>query len=152
MNRDTLNWWFTLLANVGVLGGLVFVGFEVRQNTSQLRAESSHSITASVNEMNAGIYSDSTLAELLLRGEQDLESLSAIERVRFEAFQYSRLNVAEYIQDLENEGVTDLNFRFVDFVVRDFTSKPGLQAFISEIEDKYVGSDELLARLTGHSD
>jgi len=130
----------------------VFVGYEVRQNTSQLRAEASHSITASVNEMNAGIYADSNLAELLLRGEQDLETLSEIERFRFKAFQLSRLNVAEYIQDLENEGVTDLNFKFVDFVVREFTSKPGLRAFISEFEDTYVGSDELLARLTGRSD
>ena len=149
MDRDTLNWWLTLVANLGVLGGLVFVGFEVRQNTSQLRAEASHSITASVNEMNAGIYADSTLADLLLRGAQDLEALSAIERVRFDAFQFSRLNVAEYIQDLENEGISDLNFRFVDFVVRDFRTEPGLRAFIREIEDKYVGSEELLARLTG---
>ena len=38
MDRDRLNWWLTILANVGMLGGIVFVGFEIRQNTSQLRA------------------------------------------------------------------------------------------------------------------
>ena len=72
MDRDRLNWWLTILANVGMLGGLVFVGFEIRQNTSQLRAEASSSITASVNELNAGLYGDSDLAELVFRGEADL--------------------------------------------------------------------------------
>ncbi len=149
MDRERLNSWLTLLANLGVLAGLVFVGFEIRQNTSQLRTDALHSITASVNEMNAGIYADSTLADLVLRGEQDLDALDAIERVRFDAFQFSRLNVAEYIQDLETEGVSDLNFRYVDFIVREFRTKPGLQAFIRAYEDTYVGSDELLSRLTG---
>ena len=147
MDRDTQNWWLTLLANLGVLAGLVFVGLEIRQNTSQLRADASYSITASVNEMNAGIYGDPTLADLVLRGEQDLSVLNPIERLRFNAFQFSRLNVAEYIRDLENEGVSDFNFRFVDSVVRQFRTKPGLQAFIREIEDTYVGSEEMLLRL-----
>ncbi len=30
MDRDRLNWWLTILANLGMLGGLVFVGFEIR--------------------------------------------------------------------------------------------------------------------------
>lgn len=51
MSRESWNWWLTLLANVGVLGGLVFVGLEIRQNTSQLRTEASYSITESVNEL-----------------------------------------------------------------------------------------------------
>ena len=62
---------------------------------------------------------------------------------------FSRLNVAEYVQDLESEGVSDLNFQFVEHVVRQFRTKPGLQAFIREYEDTYVGSDELLERLGG---
>ena len=149
MDRKKLNWWLSLLGNLGVLGGLVFVGFEIRQNTSQLRAEASHSITASVNEMNAGIYSDSTLADLILRGEQNLEALNATERYRFSAFQLSRLNVAEYILDLEAEGVSNLNFRFVEYIVKEFRTKPGLQSFIRERADSYVGSRELLAQLIG---
>jgi hypothetical protein len=147
MDRKRLDWWLSLLGNLGVLGGLAFVGFEIRQNTSQLRAEASYAITASVNEQNAGVYGDSTLAELLIRGELNLDTLSSIERRRFDAFQFSRLNVAEYIQDLEDEGVTNFNFRFRDFVIREFQTKPGLRAFIRERANTYVGSKELLARL-----
>ena len=149
MNRKDLNWWLSILANVGVLAGLVFVGYEVQQNTSQLRSEGSRSITEMVNDLNVGPYSDPHLAEVLLKGSEDRESLNAVEQSQFDRYQFSRLNIAEYILDLEREGVSDLNFRYVDFVVRDFNERPGLQAFIREYEDVYVGSQELLARLLG---
>ena len=147
MNRESLNWWLSILANVGVLGGLVFVGYEVQQNTSQLRSEGSRSITEMVNDLNVGPYTDPRLAEILLKGSENRESLNDVERRQFDGYQFSRLNIAEYILDLEHEGVSDLNFRYVDFVVRDFNERPGLQAFIREYEDVYAGSQELLARL-----
>jgi hypothetical protein len=131
------------------LGGLIFVGFEIRQNTSQLRLDASHALTASVNEVNVGMYGDPEVAELIFRGEQDRGALNELERFRFDMYEFSRLNIAEYIQDLESEGVAELNFRYAEFIVREFQTKPGLQAFIREYEDLYVGSDELLQRLLG---
>jgi hypothetical protein len=149
MNRDRLNWWLTLLANLGVLGGLVFVGLELNQNSRQLRADASYSITTSVNEVNAHLFGDAGLAELVFRGERDLGSLTPVDRMRFDLFEFARLNIAEYVQDLESEGVSDLNFRYVEWIISEFRTKPGLRAFIREYEDRYVGSDELLARLLG---
>ena len=151
MNRENLNLWFSFITNIAVLVGLIFVGYEIRQNTAQLRAESSQSITESVNALNAGLYSDGELADLLIRGTENLESLNSVERSRFGAFQFSRLNIAEYVLDLEREGVSDLNFRYVEWIVRDFNEKPGLRTFIREHEGGYVGSKELLARLLGDS-
>ena len=147
MNRENLNWWMSLTTNIAVLFGLLFVGYEIRQNSAQLRAESSWSITESVNALNIGIYSNPEFAEVLLRGTQDLASLSAVERSQFDMFQFSRLNIAEYVLDIEREGVSDLNFRYVDWIVREFNEQPGLRAFIREYEEAYVGSDELLTRL-----
>ena len=151
MNRKNVNWWLSVVANLGVIGGLIFVGYEVRQNTVQLRAESSRSITESVNALNGGVYSDPALADLLLRGTQGLAVLDAVEREQFDSFQFARLNIAEYVLDLEREGVSDLNFRYVEWIVREFNTKPGLRTFIREHEDTYVGSDELLARLLDDS-
>ena len=151
MNRENLNRWLSIVANLGVIGGLIFVGYEVRQNTVQLRAESSRSITETVNALNGGVYSDPELAEVLLRGTEDLAALNAVERYQFDAFQFSRLNIAEYVLDLERVGVSDLNFRYVEFTVRDFNTKPGLRGFIREYQETYVGSDELLARLLDDS-
>jgi len=151
MKSRSLNWWLSLIANLGVLGGLVFVGYEIRQNSAQLRAESSWSITESVNALNVGVYSDPRYAEIQLRGLQDLGALSPVERSQFDAFQFARLNIAEYVLDLEREGVSDLNFRYVEWIVREFNTKPGLRAFIREHEETYVGSPVLLARLLDDS-
>lgn len=152
MNRKNLNWWLSVVANLGVIGGLVFVGYEVRQNTVQLRAESSHSITESVNALNDGVYSNPALADILIRGSQDLSALNALEREQFDAFQFARLNIAEYVLDLEREGISDLNFRYVEWIVREFNTKPGLREFIREHEKTYVGSSDLLDRLLNDSD
>ena len=149
MNREHLNWRLSVITNVGVLIGLVFVGYEIRQNTVQLRAESSLSITETVNALNAGMYSDPELAEILIRGTEDLGALNSVERSRFDSYQFARLNIAQYALDLEREGVTDLNFRYVEWIVRRFNEKPGLRAFIREHENTYVGSKELLDRLLG---
>jgi hypothetical protein len=151
MNREDINWWLSSITKIGVLFGLVFVGYEVSQNTVQLRADSSQAITESVNALNAGMYSDPELTEILIRGTEDLGALDSVERARFDAYQFARLNIAEYALDLEREGVSDLNFRYVEWTVRQFNEKPGLRAFIREHQDTYVGSEELLARLLGDS-
>jgi hypothetical protein len=39
MNLDKLNIWLALIANLGVIAGLVFVGLEVRQNTLAMERE-----------------------------------------------------------------------------------------------------------------
>lgn len=111
MNRETLNWWFTISANVGVLAGLVFVGLEIRQNTKQLEADASYSVTQMVNDQNAGVYQSPELTELLLRGEQDLEALNPVEMEMFAAFQYSRLNTAEHMEDLRKRGLASFHTR-----------------------------------------
>jgi len=147
MNREALNWWLTLFANLGVLGGLIFVGLEIRQNTSQLRTEGARALTEMVNAINAGVYSDPGLADIVIRGEVDLGSLSPVERQRFDRFQFSRLNTAEYVLDLEAEGVSGLNFDYVQVVVDIFNRSPGLREFIRENEEQYNGSQELLDRL-----
>ena len=142
--------WKTIAELTGiaaVVASLVFVGYEIRQNTSQLRTDGARSVTEMVNHLNAGIFSDATLTEIVEKGTQSFEALEEIERAQFESYQFARLNVADYIMDLEQEGVSGLNFRYVDYVVRDFNSNPGLQAFIQAHAETYVGSPVLLSRL-----
>ena len=142
--------WKTIAELIGitaVVASLVFVGYEIRQNTSQLRTDGARSVTEMVNHLNAGIFSDATLTEIVEKGVRNFESLDEIERAQFESYQFARLNIADYIMDLEHEGVSDLNFRYVDYIVRDFNQRPGLQAFIRAHARTYVGSPVLLSRL-----
>lgn len=38
MDFDTLNKWLTLVANIAILGGLVFLALEIQQNTNAVRS------------------------------------------------------------------------------------------------------------------
>jgi hypothetical protein len=142
-----INKWITLIANLGVVGGLVFVGFEVQQNTTQIRAEASYSINESLSNLNSAIYNDSVFADIVVRGEERLSSLSPTEQRQFNAYQYDRINLAIYVLDLEDDGLAQLHFPYVDRLAQDFSRSPGLQEFLVLVEDEWVGHPELYERL-----
>jgi len=137
----------SVLANVAVFGGLVFLGYETHQNTIQLRAAASYSLTEGLSSLNSGIYNDAGLADILVRGEQDLSSLTPPELARFGAFQFDRINLAIHFQVLEGMGVTDVQFPVVEFLVQEFHTKPGLQSWIRSVRDVWVGAPELYQAL-----
>ena len=147
MGSEKLNWWLTLVANLGVIGGLISLGCQTRQNTSQMRAEAAYSINESLETLNADQYHDPALVEILLRGGEDIGSLNPVEREQFVSYQFARLNLAGYVLTLEKEGISDVHIGYVEWTVREFRSKPGLREWISSIEEIWVGSDELYARL-----
>ena len=131
-----------LLANIGVLGGILFLAYEIRQNTSQMRTEASHSITEMVYLLNSDVYSDPNLTDLIIRGNQDFNNLSANEQKRYGAFQFANLNLAQYILLLEEEGLSDVQFPFVEFTVSDIRRNSGARDWLKSVEDIWVGSEE----------
>ena len=145
---DRFNQWLTLMTNLGVIAGLVFLGLEVRQNSSQMRTEASYTMNESINFLNSGLYSDPTLSSIVRRGEQNFSSLDDDEKYRFVAFELSRLNLAEYILDLEGEGVSDIHIKYVDYIVREFQERPGLAEFIDSFDGPYIGSEDLWRRIS----
>jgi hypothetical protein len=149
MKPKKLNAWLTLVANFGVIAGLIFLGYEIRQNTTQLRAEALYSINEAISTLNAGIYNDAVLADIKVRGEADFSSLNQIEREQFSMYQFDRINLAELYLSLKDEGLTDIHFPFDQFLIRDFRSKPGLQQFLKYVDEDWEGSrylyDQLLA-------
>ena len=147
MKLTEINPWLTLVANVGVVGGLVFLAFEVQQSTTQLRADSSYSVNEALSMLNAAVYNDPILADILERGEKDLFSLDATERRQFISYQFDRINLAIHIQALEKDGLTEIHFPYVDFLVQQFRSNPGLQEFLVLVEEEWKGAQDLYDRL-----
>ena len=139
-----------LVAHFGVIAGLVFLGYEFRQNTTQLRAEASYSINEALSMLNAGVYNDSVFADIMVRGEADFYSLNQTERAQFIAFQFDRINLMIHYLKMEKEGLTGIHFPYDEFLVNEFHSKPGLQEFLLFVEDTWVGApdvyDALLAK------
>ena len=143
MKLDKLNAWLTLIANFGVIAGLIFLAYEIRQNTTQLRAEASYSISEALSLQNAGIYGDPVFADIKIRGETDFHSLNQVEREQFVAYQFDRINLAIHYSVLRDEGLTDVHFPYDQFLIREFRSKPGLQQFLRYIDEDWEGSRDL---------
>ena len=150
MRKFDLNKSISIFANVGVIVGLIFLGYEVRQNTAQMRADAGYSINESVDALNSSIYQDSDFAALLLRGEQSFGELDEVAQARIATFFFSELNLADYILKLESEGMSDLHFDYVGFKVKQFWEMPGRREFVEQyvMPSNYFGSDELYRRLT----
>jgi hypothetical protein len=52
MNSSKVNDWLTLIANVAVAGGIVFLTIEIHQNNELLRSESRQTLGA--NDVTSG--------------------------------------------------------------------------------------------------
>jgi len=67
MNADNLNRWLTLVANLAVVAGIIFLALELRQNTiMQERQMEFDRITS----MNAPYYSSPELARALIKTKE----------------------------------------------------------------------------------
>jgi hypothetical protein len=64
MKLEKINPWLTLLANVGVIAGIVFLAFEIRQNTTSLKASAIQASTEVARENIMALVEDPSLIEL----------------------------------------------------------------------------------------
>ena len=65
---DTLNSWLTLMANVGVLVGIVFLALEIQQNTEMMRAQTRDSITEKQMMLSEWIGTNEYAAKIMAEG------------------------------------------------------------------------------------
>lgn len=87
MHIERINPWLTLLANIGVLAGLVVLIIEVRQNTSELQNEIDVAIWNMSSEQAGLVVQDAEFAKLLARAEvENWSEFSRDERYRLTVF------------------------------------------------------------------
>jgi hypothetical protein len=89
---DNINRWLTLLANIGVIAGIIFLAIEIRQNTRSAQASSYEQLTGRVidivegnvdrPELVTGEVSRDLFLELSEREQQQLR-LRMIGRIRY---------------------------------------------------------------------
>jgi len=150
MKKIDLGQAITILANVGVVAGIVFLVYEIRQNTAQMRADAGYSINEAVDSLNRSVYEDREFAELLLQAQESFSEMDRVDQARIASYFFSELNLADYISKLESEGMSDLHFDYVEFKVNQFRSMPGRREFVDQYvaPSDYFGSEELYRRLT----
>jgi hypothetical protein len=153
MKKIEISQLIGIFANVGVIAGLVILAYEIRQNTSQIRAEASYSINQSVELLNQAVFQDEAFADLLIRGEQSFQNLTPTEQRRLTAYFFAEINLADYIIGLKEAGLADLHFDYVEFKIGQFNSVAGRKEFVdsvlTETGPDNFGSQELYQRLVG---
>ena len=85
---ETINWEAVqavseALGLIVVVGSLVFVGFQIRQNAQATRAASMNTIMDSWGDMYMRVSESDKLAEIVWNGTQDPNAVSGVERFRF---------------------------------------------------------------------
>ncbi len=90
MNIDNANKWLTLLANFGVVAGIIFLGIEVQQNQVILedtyrlnRVEARMADVDTFNDLRGQWVQDEELTRIWVEGRAG-KKLSVIENARFE--------------------------------------------------------------------
>ena len=139
MTSDRLNWFLTVAANVGVVLGLGFLLIELRQNTLATQAALNHDLLAVGREHAELLLTDDELAEIVLRAEQDPESLSLLEREKFLLFTSWRMGVWETAFMNADEGlVADRYFEGFDAWYSELVRRgPGYKYWLNESRHGY---------------
>jgi hypothetical protein len=90
MNWEAISAISEMIGALAVVVSLVYLAFQIRQNTKQLEQSERTSIAASVTasattyrENRQYIYTNPEVAEMYLKGLADPESLDEVERYRF---------------------------------------------------------------------
>ena len=106
MKLDNLNHWLTLLANVGVLVGIIVVAVELQQTQIEMRAETStlRAEMARQNDITALELGMSELTQKIVGGED----LTLPERSRATAFFRNLFRYYENLHYQNQLGVLDV--------------------------------------------
>jgi hypothetical protein len=93
---DKVNQWLTLVANLGVIAGLVFLGYEVQQNTNIAKASAYRENIQDIAAWRELLISDAELARLYrtYTGE-GLAAFDDTDRSRISALVYNVMGVYE---------------------------------------------------------
>jgi len=90
------NQWLALVANLGVIASLVFLGFEVRQNTNIARASAYRENIQDIAEWRALFIADPELARLYgIYSREGFEALDVTGRSRVSALVFNVMGVYE---------------------------------------------------------
>ncbi|MEQ9208968.1 MAG: hypothetical protein RLN96_03855, partial [Pseudomonadales bacterium] len=102
MNLETLNHWLALVANFGVLIGVIFLAVEMQQNTEAINGQSRQAIFAGSQEEMFKFLEYPELTVLLASKEQDM---SPEDKVQIDALLGSALRAREFAWRQYNAGI-----------------------------------------------
>ena len=105
MDGDRINKWLSLVANVGVLCGLILVAYEIRQSTQQATGESIIELQGAYREILISDY-ETDIAEHLVKSYSNPDELTDTEIVQLSSYLSTIIGWHHMYFDLHELGVT----------------------------------------------
>jgi cytochrome bd-type quinol oxidase subunit 2 len=132
LNSENLNKWITLLANIGVLVGLVFLAVEVRQSNRIAIAATEMSVRDKFISLNENVLSNDSVAALLAKATDANAEFSDLEDQKLYAYLYAFINTWISIEMAYTNGVVpQKTFDIVEEDIRNMLSDyPALGRFM----------------------
>ena len=133
-----------IIAAAVIVASLVYVGFEINQNTRALQTDSYQNVLAMISTTNHILATDEEFNRLFRAAENSPDDLSEEEWMRFVEFNLSRVGLWEYLYlgTLEN-SISSAAWSAFDPYFREVVCKPGHRRFFEELRSAH--SPEFIA-------
>jgi hypothetical protein len=120
----------SFVSGVAVLASLIFVGFQLRQNTQAVRAAASQAHSQNWQQITMSVVESGEFARIWRLGLADIECLTDDERVRFYAFAGATLRFFEGARLQWRHGQLDNeHWHNVEKTATDFAATSGYKAY-----------------------
>ncbi len=121
-----------ILSAVAVVLSLIFVGFEVRQNSRTQVQTATQAALRDFTSASRLFSANNEIACIYLRGNQDYESLSDVEKFRYSSHLLHNFRAVQEMHSLLQEGAIDFDaWRSLDSISRETLHRPGVQQWLS---------------------
>jgi hypothetical protein len=115
-------------AAFGVIGSLIFVGYQVKQNSAGLRYAAVQTQLSSTQDLAGELALSSEVAEIYQQGTYDIENMEGTSRVRFLILGSRMLRSFQSVHWMWQRGVLDDGlFRSQSVLLEDIVAYPGYQ-------------------------
>jgi hypothetical protein len=130
MNWTAIGAVAELIAAIGVIASLVYVGFQIRQNTLSVTASAHRAINDKFISVNEFIGSDPNLIKAFLVGRERLEDLDEVDMGRFITIW---MNILLHFEDVfyqHRQGlVGDQYWERIERMIGFYVTEPGVQRY-----------------------
>ena len=106
---EEFNQLITLITNIAVVGGLIFLAVEVRHNTNLAKTQIHTELTTLGHETH-NWKRDLQFAEILVRAEEDYSSLTDAEKLQFSTYVFQILNLWEHALGSYRRGMMSKSY------------------------------------------
>lgn len=136
MNLETINKWLTLLANLGVLAGIVFLSLEISQSNRIAIQDARSDLTERQHDVQSVFLQNSDVVEVMVKLSSG-DPLSAEERFRATSYAWMLLNDAAALNLTYENGFIDEGVlrRYMNVQSRTIERISGIAPYLSQVLD-----------------